>query len=202
MATADVLLLAVLQKSIPGAIVEVGVWRGGMSAYLQGMLLLTGETAKREMWLVDSFKGLPPADLMNSKNADLNNTFNSDKDQSRWAGQLSVGVQTVHDNLNRIGLMDAGNVHFLEGWIQDTLPGWNVTELAFLRIDVDIYSATYDALHYLYPRLTKGGAVLFDDWKLGYSREAIEDYRQKYSITTPVRFLPGCIDPMAYWIKE
>jgi O-methyltransferase/8-demethyl-8-(2,3-dimethoxy-alpha-L-rhamnosyl)tetracenomycin-C 4'-O-methyltransferase len=108
----------------------------------------------------------------------------------------------VHDNFNRLGLLDAGNVHFLEGWIEDTLPGWNVTELAFLRIDVDLYSATYDALHHLYPRLSKGGAVLFDDWKFPYSEEAIEDYRRKHSITTPVQFLPGCIDPMAYWIKE
>mmetsp|Transcript_34227 Transcript_34227/g.72061 ORF Transcript_34227/g.72061 Transcript_34227/m.72061 type:complete len:95 (+) Transcript_34227:124-408(+) len=72
----------------------------------------------------------------------------------------------------------------------------------FLRIDVDIYSATYDALHYLYPRLSSGGAVLFDDWKFEYSRQAVEDYQKKYDIETTVKFLPGCVDPMAYWIKE
>lgn len=101
-----------------------------------------------------------------------------------------------------------GNVHFLEGFVQDTLPHWPSSTaetprpIALLRIDVDIYSATYDALHYLYPHLVSGGAVLFDDWKLGYSREAIVNYRTKHNITTPVEFLEGCVDPMAYWIKE
>jgi hypothetical protein len=74
--------------------------------------------------------------------------------------------------------------------------------VCLLRVDVDIYSATYDALHYLYPRITKGGAVLFDDWKFGYSREAVMNYRKEHGITTPVEFLIGTNDPMAYWIKE
>ena len=68
-----------------------------------------------------------------------------------------------------------------------------------LRIDVDIYSATYDTLHYLYPRLSLGGAVLIDDWKYSYAREAIVDFRRARNITAPIRFLPGTVDPMAYW---
>ena len=61
--------------------------------------------------------------------------------------------------------------------------------------------ATYDALHYLYPRLHRGGAVLFDDYKLNYSAAAIHDYRSHHHIATEIRFLPGTVDPMAYWIK-
>ena len=101
-----------------------------------------------------------------------------------------------------LGLLGADNVLFLEGRIQDTLSSWNVTDIVFLRIDVDIYSATYDALNFLYPRLSRGGAVLFDDWKLPYSREAIEDHRRKHSISTAIMFLPGCVDPVAYWINR
>ena len=47
----------------------------------------------------------------------------------------------VRQNLDRLGLMDEGNVHFLEGFVQDSLPDWKeVQEISLLRIDVDIYS--------------------------------------------------------------
>jgi hypothetical protein len=203
MGTGDV-LLDVLQRQVPGAVVEVGVYKGGLSAYLQGMLLATGEaSAGREMWLIDSFQGLPPADLMTSKNDNSGSKLNSKHMQEKWAGDLSVGLQTVYRHLENPGLLEIGNVHFLEGYVQDTLPGWtNVTEIAFLRIDVDIYSATFDTLHYLYPKLQVGGAVLFDDHKFEYARAAVDNYRKQHNITTPLEFLPGCIDPMSYWIKE
>jgi hypothetical protein len=203
MATGDV-LYDVLQRNVQGAVVEVGVWRGGMCAYLQGMLKLTGQAQQgRELWLIDSFQGLPPEDMMRSTNDRFSNSsYNSANQQAEWAGQLSFGRNGIADNFDFLDLL-LPNVHFLEGFIQQTLLDWNnVSRLAFLRIDVDIYSATYDALHFLYPKLSRGGAVLFDDWKLPYSKEAILNYRKEHNITTPVQFLPGCADPMAYWIKE
>ena len=220
MSAGDV-LYDILQRKIPGHVVEVGVFKGGMSAYFQGLLKASGETASRQVWLVDSYQGLPPASLMTSAVDDSQSKFNSHKQQKQWAGELSVGVVTVRRNMDRLGLLipaiddasvnarssekeqSVGNVHFLEGFVHDTLPLWpNDRGIALLRVDVDIYSATYDALHYLYPRLVRGGAVLFDDWKFPYSREAIKNYRAKHSITTPIQFLDGCVDPMAYWIKE
>jgi Macrocin-O-methyltransferase (TylF) len=129
--------------------------------------------------------------------------FNSNKLQTQWAGLLSVNVQSVLENFDRLGLLDPGNVGYLEGFIQDTLPNWTeALQISLLRVDVDIYSATYDALHFLYPRISKGGAVLFDDWKFVYSRQAIRNYRKEHGITHPVQFLNGTFDPMAYWIKE
>lgn len=167
------------------------------------MLLVSGEAAKgREMWLVDSFAGLPPPTRMTSQNDKSANEFNSKKDQGKWAKKLSYGLYAVRNNLQWAGLLDAGNVHFLEGYVEDTLPGWTADKIAFLRVDVDIYSATYDTLHYLYPKLQKGGAVLFDDHKYEYAREAVYTYRKEHGIDTPIQFLPGTKDPMAYWFKE
>jgi hypothetical protein len=61
MASADA-LFDVLQRQIPGDVVEVGVFKGGLMAYFQAMLIASGEAdAGRKLWLVDSFKGLPPA---------------------------------------------------------------------------------------------------------------------------------------------
>ena len=143
---------------------------------------------------------------MVSKNDQSQNEYNSAKGQERWAERYkkmkNVGLDSVQHTMARLGLADAGNIRYLEGFIENTLPEWGVQEISFLRIGVDIYAATYDALHYLYPRLSQGGAVLFDNWKFPYSREAILVYRKEHNITTPVEFLPGTVDPMAYWIKE
>ena len=70
-----------------------------------------------------------------------------------------------------------------------------------LRIDVDVFAATLDALAHLYPRLTPGGVVLFDDWKLPLARRAAEEYRRSNGITAEIRFLPGTVDAQAYWVK-
>lgn len=200
----------VLDANIPGVVVEVGVFRGGLAAYLQGILLARHRlqpprpppNSLRQMWLVDSFEGLPDVGGMSSRNA-AKKAFNSGgMMQSRWARDLSVGEDTVYATFERFNLLDSGNVHALRGFVNETLPRWPPSRrIAMLRIDVDIYSATYDTLHYLYPRLNYGGVVAFDDWKYSYAREAIMDYRIKHGITEPFRFMRGTVDPMAYWFR-
>lgn len=216
----------VLDSNVGGAVVEVGVFRGGMSAYMQGILLArhmqppppqpanlppsaTHAAADdlRRLWLVDSFEGLPDSSGMTSRNkiakgdSQFSRQFNSAAEtQSRWAGDLSVGESTVFATFERFGLLDHGNVHALRGFVNDSLPKWPKSRrIALLRVDVDIYAPTYDTLHYLYYRLSPGGVVLFDDWKYAYAREAIMDFRRDHNITAPIRFLPGTYDPMAYW---
>ena len=47
----------VLSDKIPGDIIETGVWRGGMSIFMRGVLKAYGVT-DRTVWLADSFEGL------------------------------------------------------------------------------------------------------------------------------------------------
>ena len=200
------ILERVLDAGVPGAIVEVGVFRGGLAAYMQGVLLARQQASSSEplrpLWLVDSFEGLPGESGMSSRNAPKGGQFNSAHGQQRWAGDLSVGEDTVYSTFERFRLLERGNVHALRGFVNETLPRWpHSRRIALLRVDVDIYSATYDTLHYLYQRLSPGGVVLFDDWKYSYAREAVADYRRARNITTDIRFLPNTYDPMAYWFR-
>ena len=202
-------LESVLDAQVPGAVVEVGVFRGGLSAYMQGILLARhsqeerqrgGPVELRKFWLVDSFQGLPDAAGMKSRNAG-DGKFNSAFAQAHWSRDLEVGENTVYSTFERYRLLEKGNVHALRGFVNETLPNWPKSrKIALLRIDVDLYSATYDTLHYLYPRLSPGGAVLFDDWKFSYVREAINDYRRAHNVNEPIRMLRDTYDPMAYWI--
>ncbi len=68
-------------------------------------------------------------------------------------------------------------VKFLEGWFSDTLPGAPIAQLAILRLDGDLYSSTMDALTSLYPKVSKGGYVIVDDFH-GWPgcKRAIQEY--------------------------
>ena len=52
---------SVLEDGIPGDLIETGVWRGGMSIFMRGVLKAYGIT-DRKVWLADSFQGLPAPD--------------------------------------------------------------------------------------------------------------------------------------------
>ena len=75
-------------------------------------------------------------------------------------------------------------------------------ELALLRVDGDLYTSITTTLERLWPLLSVGGFVVFDDWKFKQSRRAITDFRVRWRIETPVLFANGTLDPMAFWRKE
>lgn len=51
----------VLKNNVPGDFLEGGVWRGGMTILMRGALKAYG-AADRNVWVVDSFCGLPQPD--------------------------------------------------------------------------------------------------------------------------------------------
>jgi hypothetical protein len=111
------------------------------------------------------------------------------------------------DDRVRRSLEEAG-VHLIEGYFNETLPG-SVGQLALLRLDADSFAPTYEVLERLYPRLSAGGYVVFDDWKILQSQQAILQFRREQNITTPIfaslRSWPPplqTIDCMAFWRKE
>lgn len=48
----------VIQRGVPGDLIETGVWRGGTTILMRGVLAAFGEE-KRRVWVADSFQGLP-----------------------------------------------------------------------------------------------------------------------------------------------
>lgn len=123
-----------------------------------------------------------------------------------WANIFSESrgatAAAVQERFLRHGLLRP-NVRILPGWLNDTLSDRcrPIHRLALLRIDVDVYAATYDALTLLYPSISPGGYVLLDDWRFDYAKQAVLDYRQLHSVSSPIEFLPGTVDTQAYWRK-
>lgn len=74
---------------------------------------------------------------------------------------------------------------FVKGWLKDSLhPNvCHIEKISLLRLDVDSYSATMEALFYLYDKVSDGGVVIFDDCNLWESYYAMRHFFEKKGLT-------------------
>jgi len=154
-------------------------------------LLEAFDVKDRKVWVADSFEGLPKPNAEKYE-MDKNSTYH-DMDE------LAVSLEQVKNNFKKYGLLD-DQVHFLKGWFKDTLPQAPIDSLALLRLDGDMYESTMDGLTSLYPKLTKGGYILVDDYgAVKMARQAIEDYRSANNINEEIKQVDWT---GIYWKKE
>jgi O-methyltransferase len=172
-----------LDESIPGDLVECGVWRGGACILMRAVLEAYGDE-KRCVWLADSFAGVPSPDAANySADEGIRLDLNADV--------LAVSEAEVRANFERYGLLDE-RVRFLPGWFKDTLPTAPIGHIALLRLDGDLYESTIQALDALYPRVSPGGFCIVDDYHaIDACRQAVTDYREKHEVTAKITDIDG-----------
>jgi O-methyltransferase len=171
----------VLRDGVPGDFIEAGVWRGGACIFMRAALNVYGDAARRTIWVADSFEGLPKPD----------GRYRQDDGDTCWTMHqtLAVSLEEVRNNFAKYGLLD-DRVSFLKGWFKDTLPSAPFEKLAILRLDGDMYSSTMDALNALYPKLSSGGYAIIDDYgEVESCRHAVDDYRVRESISTPLQWV-------------
>jgi hypothetical protein len=163
------LTLRVIEESVPGDLIETGVWRGGACIYMKGILAARGDQ-QRKVFVADSFKGLPPPS---------EDMYPTDANDSHFAvKELAVSRADVEANFRHFGLLDE-RVIFLEGWFKDTLPSAPIDKLAVLRLDGDMYESTMDALNALYHKVSPAGFVIVSDYILPACAQAVDDFRAR-----------------------
>ena len=169
----------VIGRGVPGDLIETGVWRGGATIFMRGILEAHG-VRDRTVWVADSFAGLPRADT---------ERYPVDASGPLWhlAHRLAISIEEVRGNFERYGLLD-DQVRFLKGWFKDTLHTVPDPQWAVIRLDGDMYGSTMEALSALYPNLTPGGYVIVDDYSaIEVCRRAVDDYRQGNGIEDPIQ---------------
>ena len=171
-------IVDVIRRGVPGDLIETGVWRGGCSIFMKAVLTAYGDT-ERNVWLADSFEGLPKPDPVN---------YPVDAGDEHWTlhNVLAVSLETVRDNFTKYGLLD-NRVKFLKGWFKDTLPTAPIAKLALMRLDGDMYESTIQVLENLYPKLSPGGYVVVDDYALVGCKAAVDDFRTAQGILDPIQ---------------
>jgi O-methyltransferase len=60
----------VLEENVAGDMIETGVWRGGASIFMRGVLAAYGIN-DRAVWVADSFQGVPPPTHPQDANFDI-----------------------------------------------------------------------------------------------------------------------------------
>ena len=172
----------VIKNNVPGDLIETGVWRGGATIFMRGILKAYGVTDRR-VWVADSFEGLPEPD---------EKKYAADRgDKHHTLSFLAVSMEQVKENFARYGLLDE-QVCFLKGWFKDTLQNAPLKRLAVARLDGDMYQSTMDALTSLYPRLSPGGYLIVDDYGVVPAcRTAVDDYRNANNIREPIQDIDG-----------
>jgi hypothetical protein len=180
------LVETVLAEDVAGDLLEAGAWRGGACIYMRG-ILAAHAVKDRNVWVADSFAGLPKPDemLYPADSGDLHHTVDD----------LSVSLDEVKDNFKRFGLLDE-QVAFLPGWFKDTLPQAPLERLSVLRLDGDMYGSTMETLQALYSRVARGGFVIVDDYILPACRQAVDDFREQRAINEPLHDVDGAA---IYW---
>jgi O-methyltransferase len=170
----------VLRHSVPGDLIETGVWRGGMTIFMRAVLKAYG-VEDRTVWVADSFEGLPAPD---ADKCPLEAQVHNGKVMKTVYNHFAVGIEEVRRNFQAFGLLD-DRVCFLKGWFRDTLPSAPISKLAIVRLDGDYYDSTRDSLTCLYPKLSIGGYVIIDDYgedTWTYCRKAVDEFRQEHGI--------------------
>jgi O-methyltransferase len=137
-ATLGLAVQRVLDERIPGALAELGVWRGVTSAFLHAL------ATERTLYLFDTFAGFPEVDLP------------AGADDRRFRDTSEEAVRA------RVGRSD--KVVLRPGYVPDTLAGLEHEQFAFVLLDLDLYDPTLASLDFFYPRIPPGGYLVMHDY--------------------------------------
>jgi len=178
----------VLSENIPGDLIETGVWRGGATIFMKGILNANNDI-NRKVYVADSFEGLPKPDPKYPvDNNDPHHTFDF----------LKISVDEVKKNFEAYNLLDE-KVIFVKGFFETSLKNANINKLSVLRLDGDMYSSTIQVLEQLYDKVSIGGFIIIDDYTLPGAYNAVIDFRKLRNITDEI--IPIDV-ASAYWRKS
>lgn len=133
-------------NSLSGAILEVGVWKGGTGCLLAKAL--NQVSSEDKTYLADTFEGVVKA---------------GEKDSIYKGGEHSDTSEEIVKKL--LSDTETLNTYILKGIFPDdiSLPK-EITQLRLCHIDVDTYDSALGVFKEIWPLIVRGGAVMFDDY--------------------------------------
>ena len=142
-------------KSLSGNVIECGVWRGRTTKLLCRSLKETKE--KKIFYACDSFEGFGDSSLGN-EDVKLFRPLTRLKKKFTAAQDVPAKLDKFFNYFDINGVC-------LKGFFDETLDKIAADEtFCFAHIDCDAYKPHLECLEYIYPRLTKGGCIVFDDY--------------------------------------
>jgi O-methyltransferase len=134
-------------RDVPGAVIEVGVWRGGRGALMAKRCMELG--IDDPVFLCDTWSGIV-------KTTEVDTYYHDGKhdDTSRHIVEAIVRETGVERR-----------VQLLQGiFPEETGAAAAGHAFRLVHIDVDVYRSAADVFAWAWPRLSQHGAVVFDDY--------------------------------------
>jgi O-methyltransferase len=133
-------------SDLSGAVLEVGVWRGGSGVLMAARMADLG--LADPVYLCDTWEG-----VVKTGQEDIYYYDGKHADTSKAIVEALVG---------RLGLT---NVRLLQGvFPEDTASRVTAETLRLVHVDVDVYQSAKDVFEWAWPRLASGGVAVFDDY--------------------------------------
>ena len=164
----------VVKLQVPGDFVECGVWRGGSCMMIAHTLLQMG-VKDRQLRLFDTFEGM-------SKPTELDRNVHGVVAEEKWqvtdAGRewCAASLEDVKQNMAGTGY-PVEHITYIQGKVEDTLPAGAPEAVSLLRLDTDWYESTRQELVSLYPKLSRHGILILDDYgHWAGAKKAVDEY--------------------------
>lgn len=174
----------VAKAGIPGDYVECGVWRGG-SSMIVALAFLQNNVTGRKLYLYDTYEGLPafgPDDGDGAPSPSKVVQGIATLLRGGQSGMFCASIEEARQNMHSTAY-PAENVILVKGLVENTLPAQAPAQVSLLHLDSDLYGPTYHSLTHLFPRLSRGGIFVIDDyggWK--GCRKASDQYFEEQGI--------------------
>lgn len=168
----------VINNNIKGDFVECGVWKGGNIILLQ-KLIEKYSVLNKKIYAYDTFMG-----MSHFSKYDFTDNFihASDLIKKDKKAVCHSSLEEFKNNFHR-NTKSNKNLVIIKGEVEKTLINKkNLSKkISILRLDTDYYSSTKIELEVLWPRLSKGGVLIIDDY--GYWRgckKAVDEFFKKH----------------------
>lgn len=195
---------------LPGAIVDLGVYRGA-STFTWAKLceIFCPTDVRKVVYGFDTFEGFP---------ALAGEDGPSDAAREVCAGGYHAGVGIEADLAEAAAAMDEdrhlrhrSRIEFIKGDVCETVPRFverkgHGLRVALLNLDVDLYAPTRTALEHFVPRMVPGGLIVLDEYAVdtfGGESKAVDDYFQaRFGRRPAIRKFPWHSNPSGYVIVD
>jgi hypothetical protein len=151
---------------VPGDIAEVGVFRGlglmGWANFLEAFSI--GDRTKT-VWGFDNWRGFTGLDKQDGTTVDAVQKTEGGFSPEAFFDELQDAIAIFDDDRF---IPWKPRVRLVEGNLEDSAPKFVAdhpgVRFSLIHLDVDLYAPTKAALEAFWPRLSRGGILLFDEY--------------------------------------
>jgi hypothetical protein len=173
-------------ENLEGNILELGIFRGGLTVMTGRFLKKLN--SKKKVFACDAFIGLPYDDKF-SLVPNVKGLYSE------------TNAELVQKKFQEFNVSE--KISLVEGLFEETLyEKLSDKKFSLVLVDCDLYDATKYCMEFVYPRLTKGGVIMFDDYDrvnrddpVGGETKAVDEFCESNNLTVNLFPEPHIIKP-------